>query len=321
MNRRYVVRRLLQVIPTALGIVTLTFVLVHLAPGDPALDFAGEGADQSQIDAARSYLGLDRPLPEQYVTYVRRLLGGDLGVSFVHRRPVLAVIGDRLPATLLLTGTAMAFSSVAGLALGLLAARRPGSRTDLGVSTLALGGYSLPAFWLAQLAILVVALRAGILPAGGMNDARAGYTGLAAAVDTARHLVLPALVLCVSEVALLLRVTRTGLVAESGREYLRAARARGLSRDQAFTRHALPNALLPVITVIGGRVGFLVSGAVLVEAVFNWPGLGRLLVEAGQSGDHPVILGMVLLVSLSVIVVNVVTDLVFARIDPRIRYR
>ena len=321
MTRRYLLRRLLQVVPTALGIVTITFALVHLAPGDPAVDFAGEGADQAQIEAARSYLGLDRPLPAQYATYVGHLATGDLGVSFVHRQPVTDLIADRLGPTLLLTTTAMALSTFLGLAVGSIAARRGRRRLGTALNTLALVAYSLPAFWVAQLAVLVVALKAGLLPAGGLNDARAGYTGLDAVVDTARHLVLPALVLSLSEVALLARVTRAGLVAESGREYLRAARAKGLSEDEAMSRHAFRNALLPVITVIGSRVGFLVSGAVLVETVFSWPGLGRLLVEAGQAGDQPVILGMVLLVSFSVVVVNVLTDLVFAWVDPRIRYR
>jgi peptide/nickel transport system permease protein len=320
-TRRYLVRRLLQVVPTVLGIVTLTFLLVHLSPGDPALEFAGEGADQGQIDAARSYLGLDRPLPQQYLTYAGRVLRGDLGTSFAKRQPVTEVIALRLPATILLTGTALALSTAVGIALGLLAARRPGSAADGATNTVALVAYSLPSFWVAQVVILFVALKAGLLPTGGMNTARAGYTGLSATVDTARHLVLPALVLSLSEVALLARVTRSGLLMQSGKDYLRAARAKGLSERATLLRHAFPNALLPVITVVGGRVGFLVSGAVLVETVFAWPGLGRLIVEAGQSGDHPVILGMVLLISFAVIVVNLVTDLVYAWVDPRIRYR
>lgn len=321
MNRRFVVRRLLQVVPTVFGIVTITFALVHLAPGDPALDFAGEGADQVQIDAARAYLGLDRPLPAQYASYVGRLARGDLGVSFVQRQPVRDLIAMRLPATVLLTGTALALSTAVGLALGIWTGRRPHGGIDAGVNLGVLVTYSLPGFWLAQVLILVVALRAGLLPAGGISDARAGHTGAAAAVDTARHLILPALVLAVSEVALLVRVTRTGLRGERGREYVRTARAKGVSEAEVVRHHALPNALLPVITVIGSRVGFLVSGAVLVESVFNWPGLGRLLVEAGQAGDHPVILAMVLLVALVVIVANLVTDLVYAWVDPRIRHR
>jgi peptide/nickel transport system permease protein len=176
----------------------------------------------------------------------------------------------------------------------------------------------MPAFWLAQLAVLTLALKAGLFPTGAMTDARVAHTGLSATVDIGRHLVLPALVLALSEVALLLRVTRSGLVEELGNDYVAAARAKGVPENVLLKHHALPNALLPVVTVIGSRVGFLVSGAVLVESVFGWPGLGRLLVDAAQSGDHPVILGMVLLISFSVVLANLLTDLAYAWIDPRI---
>lgn len=318
MSRRYVLRRLLHVLPTVAGIVALTFALVHLAPGDPALEFAGEGADQAQIDAARSYLGLDRPLSEQFVLYVRHLARGDLGTSYSQQRPVTEVIGIRLSATLLLTGTALVASTLAGIGIGVLAARRPRRALDAVVSTSSLLLYSLPAFWLAQLAIMALALRAGLFPAGGMRDAREASTGLAAARDVARHLALPALVLATSEIALVVRVTRAGLLQQARQDYVRLARAKGLPAGQAMARHALPNALLPVLTIVGSRVGYLVSGAVLVESVFGWPGLGKVLVDAARSGDQPVILGMVLLVSFTVVTANLVTDLVCAWIDPRI---
>ncbi len=320
-NRRYVVRRLLQVVPTVLGIVTLSFALVHLTPGDPAREFAGEGADQAQIDAARSYLGLDRPVPEQFTTYLRHLLHGDLGTSYAQRMPVTEVIGIRLSATLLLTGTALVVSTVAGVGFGVLAARRPLRWLDNAVSTASLLVYSLPAFWLAQLAIMALALKVHLFPAGGMTDAREAYTGLAAARDIAHHLALPALVLALSETALVVRVTRAGLLQQAGQEYVRSARAKGLPQEQAVARHALPNALLPVLTIVGSRVGYLVSGAVLVESVFGWPGLGKALVDAAQAGDHPVILGMVLLVSATVVTANLATDMACAWIDPRIAAR
>ena len=321
MSRRYAVRRLCLVVPTLAGILVLTFVLVHVAPGDPALDFAGEGADQAQIDSARTYLGLDRPLAEQFVTYVRRLAGGDLGTSYVQRRPVTEVIGIRLPATLLLTGSALVASTLAGIGLGVVAARRPRRWLDNLVSTSSLVVYSLPAFWLAQLAIMALALHFRLFPSSGLTDARRAYTGLAAAGDVARHLVLPALVLALSETALVVRVTRAGLLQQAGQHYVRTARAKGLPQDQAVARHALPNALLPVLTIVGSRIGYLVSGAVLVESVFGWPGLGKVLVDAAQAGDHPVILGMVLLVSAAVVSANLATDLVCAWIDPRIAAR
>lgn len=187
------------------------------------------------------------------------------------------------------------------------------------MGTTSLLAYSLPGFWVAQIAILTLAVQAGIFPASGMTDARSTFTGLDATSDVARHLILPALVLALSEVALLVRVTRSGLLREVSLGYVLTARAKGASPDRVLGRHALPNALLPVVTIIGSRVGFLVSGAVLVESVFGWPGLGRLLVDAAQSGDHAVILGMVLLVSFSVIMANLLTDLAYAWIDPRIR--
>ncbi len=303
------------------GIFVLTFVLAHLAPGDPARDFAGEGADASQIEAAEVYLGLDRPLPEQFVVYVGRVVTGDLGTSYVQRQPVTTVIRLRLPPTLLLMGSALAVSSLAGVVLGLSTARRPKSASAKATSTLTMLAYSLPGFWLGQLMVITFAIRAGILPAGGMNDAREAYTGLAAVVDTARHLMLPVFVLALSETALLARVTGSAVRRQVGANYMRTAAAKGLGRDEAFARHALPNALLPVVTVIGGRLGFLVSGAVLIESVFAWPGLGRLLVEASRSNDHPVILGMVLMVSFAVVGATLLTDLVYSRVDPRIRFR
>jgi peptide/nickel transport system permease protein len=182
-------------------------------------------------------------------------------------------------------------------------------------------GYALPVFWLAQLALLSLAFRAGWFPIQGMTDARAEYSGWAHVFDVVRHLTLPALVLAVSEVALVARVARTGLIQQQSADYVRTANAKGLSPSGALFHHALPNAMLPVITVIGARVGGLLSGAVLVESVFGWPGLGLLLVRATETRDHPVLLGLVLLVAFSVLLVNLVTDLVYGWIDPRIRYR
>jgi peptide/nickel transport system permease protein len=320
-SRRYALRRLLQVIPTLAVILATTFLLAHAVPGDPAEALAGDGADPIQIAAVREELGLDRPLVDQFLGYSGSVLSGDLGTSYVHRRPVAQLIRERIPATLLLTGTAMALSTVGGLAFGMIAARRPFGWVDLGVSTAALVGYALPVFWLAQLAVLAFALGLGVLPVQGMENAGLDLRGLDRVLDIARHLVLPSLVLAASEVALLTRMTRAGLLQEQGKGYIRTADAKGLERSQVLRRHALPNALLPVVTLLGTRVGFLISGAVLVENVFAWPGLGRLLVESAQSRDYSVVLGMVLLVTFALVVANLVTDLAYARIDPRIAYR
>jgi peptide/nickel transport system permease protein len=320
-NARYVARRVLQVLPTVLGILVVTFAVIQLAPGDPVVAVASGNGDAEYYAFMREKFGLDRSVPAQFLTYTANVLQGDLGVSFAQGRSVTDLIGERLPATMLLMGTALALSTVGGVVLGALAARRPFGPVDLTVSSVALVGYALPVFWVAQLALLLIAYRTGWFPIQGMTDARAAYTGWAHVADVARHLALPALVLAVSEVALVARVTRSGLLQERAREYVRTAAAKGLSTTGALVRHALPNALLPVVTIVGSRVGFLFSGAVLVETVFGWPGLGRLLLAAAEQRDHPVMLGMVLLVAFSVVLANLLTDFAYAYIDPRIRYR
>ena len=320
MSGRYVVRRLFQAAVAVVGIVLLTFGLLHLAPGDAVDALAGEGGDPEYYAYLRSLLKLDEPMPQQLLTYAGNVLRGEMGRSFVQARPVTEIIGERLWPTLLLMGTSLVLSSFGGIALAALAARKPFGRFDLGVSTMALIGYAVPAFWLGQVAILTVALRTGWFPLQGLTDARAQYTGWAHTFDILRHLALPALVLAVSEVALITRVARTGLLQELGRDYVRTARAKGAPESRVLTRHALPNALLPVVTIIGSRVGFLFSGAVVIETVFSWPGLGSLIVASSQTSDRPVLLGLVLLVAFSVVAANLVTDLVYGWIDPRIRY-
>lgn len=321
MNRRYVVRRLLQVLPAVASILVVTFAVVQAAPGDPVVAVAGESGDAEYYAFMREKFGLDRPIIEQFWTYVTNVLRGDLGVSFVQGQEVVDLILERVPATLLLMSTAVVVSTIGGVMLGALAARRPFGPFDLGVSTGALVGYALPSFWLAQLAMLTIAFRTGWFPIQGMTDARADYSGLAHYLDVAHHMVLPALVLAASEVALITRIARTGILAEMDSDYIKVAQAKGLSPTGALMHHALRNALLPVVTVVGTRIGFLFSGAVLVETVFGWPGLGRLVLSAAQTRDHPLLLGMVLLVAFSLVLSNLITDLIYARVDPRIRYR
>ena len=321
MNRRYVLRRLLQVLPAVASILIVTFAVVQAAPGDPVVAVAGESGNEEYYAFMREKFGLDRPVVEQFWTYATNVLRGDMGVSFVQGQEVVSLILERVPATLLLMGSALLVSTVGGVALGALAARRPFGPFDLGVSTGALIGYALPSFWLAQLAMLTIAFRTGWFPIQGMTDARADYSGLAHYLDIARHLVLPSLVLAASEVALITRIARTGILAEMDSDYVRVAQAKGLSSTGALVHHALRNALLPVVTVVGTRIGFLFSGAVLVETVFGWPGLGRLVLSAAQTRDHPLLLGMVLVVAFSLVLSNLLTDLLYARVDPRIRYR
>jgi len=316
----FVLRRLGRGALAVATILVVTFGLIQLAPGDAVDALAGAGGDEATNDYLRSYLQLDRPVWEQFGSYAYNLVRGDLGVSFVQGgTPVVELIGDRLGATLLLVGTALALSSIGGILLGALVARWPFGRFDAAVSSLSLVAFAIPTFWLAQIFVLVFAIRAGWFPIQGMTDARSDYTGWAAVGDVAYHLVLPATVLAVSQLALVARVTRSGLLAEKSNDYVRTARAKGATERRAILGHALPNALLPVVTVIGTRVGLLFTYATVTEIVFGWPGLGTLLLTASQSRDRPVLLGLVLLVSVSVVLANLLTDLVYGWIDPRAR--
>jgi peptide/nickel transport system permease protein len=321
LSGRYLAWRLLQVLPAAAGILLIGFVLIHAAPGDPVLALAGEHGDAAYYEFMRDRYGLDRPLPQQLATYAGRVVRGDFGTSYVHGRPALDVILERAPATVLLTGVALLLSILLGLPLGALAARRPHGVRDAAITTAALGLYSAPVFWIAQLAILAVALRLGLFPVQGMSTAGSGATGVAHALDVARHLALPALVLASQEMAAMVRLTRSGLIAELATDHVRTARAKGLTERVVLVRHALPRALLPVVTVVGARAGHLIAGAVIVEIVFGWPGLGRLLIVALQTRDAPILLGLFFVVALTVILANLITDLVYAAIDPRVRYR
>ncbi len=320
MPSRYLLRRLAQVLPTVAGLLVLNFSVIHLAPGDPVIALGGEHGDAAYYAFLRTRFGLDRPLPEQLVTYVTNVLRGDLGTSFVHGRPVLAVIAERLPATLLLAATALALSSVAGVGLGALAARHARRPADLTLSTVALLGYATPSFWLGQMALLALAVGTGLFPVQGMTDARNPQSGFGYLLDVLHHLALPALVLAANELALTSRLVRTGLLEALGTDYVRTARAKGLPEGLVI-RHALRNVMLPVITVIGSRAGMFLSGAVLVEVVFAWPGLGRLLLSSLLARDYPALLGMFMLISLGVVLANLITDLAYAWLDPRIRYQ
>jgi peptide/nickel transport system permease protein len=316
----YIARRVAQLVPAMAMILVITFVLVQVAPGDPVGTFAGEYADEEARAAIREQWGLDRPMWSQLLTYSGRLIRGDLGESYVYGRAVTTIIGERLPATLLLTGTALVLSLTWGLLLGLVSARRPSGLLDGAVNGSSLLVNAVPSFFLAQLAILVIGLRWGV-PFVGMTDTRVDYRGLEHVVDVGRHLALPAVVLAVSEVTLVARLTRTGLLSQMEEPYTRTAEAKGLAPDVVLSRHALRNASLPLITVVGARIGFLFSGAVIIETVFSWPGVGGLLVAAVNTGDRPMTLGLVLMVATSVLIANLVTDLVYAWVDPRIRHR
>ena len=321
MGWRYLLRRVAQLVPAVAMVLVVTFTLIHLVPGDPVGAFAGEDAGVEAREALRRQFGLDQPLWRQFATYVTNVLHGDLGNSIVYARPVSTLVAERLPATLLLATTSLVLSVLGGVFLGKVAARRPSGPLDISVTGAALVGHAIPGFFLAQVAILLLGLRWGIFPVLGMTDGRIRYTGIKQVLDVGHHLILPALVLAASEITLVARLTRTGLIEQMGQDYVRTAAAKGVPERAVLSRHGFPNAALPLITVIGNRVGFLLSGAVIIETVFSWPGMGLLLVNSVETGDRPLTLGLVLLVAVGVLVANLLTDLVYARVDPRIRYR
>lgn len=316
---RYVVRRLLQLLPSVAGILLISFLIVELSPGDPVLSLAGESGDAAYYERMRERFGLDQPLHVRLGAYVANVLQGDLGTSYIHGRPALGVVLDRLPATLLLAGTAMVISSIVGIVLGVIAANRAGGVVDAAVNTLSLGFYAAPVFWVGLMALLAFSLHLGLFPVTGMTSLGASEGGFAQVLDVAHHLALPALVLASQEIAAVARLTRGGLIEQLRSDHVRTAVAKGARRTVVVTRHALRLALLPVITIIGARVGHLLSGAVVVELVFSWPGIGRLMITAVQDGNTPVLLTIVLLVAVSVILANLITDLAYGRLDPRIR--
>ncbi len=318
----YLLQRLLYLVPLLLGAVTIVFVLVHMAPGNPVDYIIGEsGADKEMIARLTADMGLDRPLYIQLLRYLGQVATGNLGYSFVSNMPVLELILDRLPATLLLMASQLVFSISLGVGLGVLSARRPNSLLDNSITVFSLASFAVPVFWLGQLLILGFGYYLDWLPIQGMVDLRAGYTGFDLVLDVARHMVLPVLTLTLYNLALILRLTRGSMLEVVGQEYVKVARAKGLSENTVMIKHAQRNALLPVVTVVGLEFRALIAGAVLTETVFAWPGLGRLTFDAIHARDYPLLMGMFIFISVLVAVGNLVTDLLYALLDPRIRYR
>ncbi len=316
---RYWGRRLLQAIPLSLGVVVLTFVLIHAAPGDPVATLAGEQSTAQYQAQLRHDLGLDRPLYVQLVRYVAAIVRGNLGYSFTFGQPVLALILARTPATLLLMATALVISTILGVALGVETATHARSPWWNLASVAAAIAYSLPAFWVGEILILIFAVQFRWLPIVGMTSLE-GYSGLAHWLDLGRHLVLPTLTLVSFNLALFARLTRASMLEVLAQEYVVVARAKGLTPRNVVYKHALRSALLPVITIVGLNLGTMLAGFVLVETVFGWPGLGRLTFDAVGARDYPVISGLFLLTSEAVIAANLLTDLLYGIVDPRVRY-
>jgi peptide/nickel transport system permease protein len=316
---RYMLRRLLQAVPLILGILVITFALIHLAPGDPLIFLAGEGGSASFYAEMRARYGLDQPLVVQFGQYIATTLHGDFGYSFVYQQPVFRVIVGRLPATLLLMGAAIVLSTTIGLAMGVASAIRPHSPLDHGIAVFTLATYAMPVFWLGQLLVLLFAVRLNLLPVQGMVTAREEYTGIHHVLDVTRHLALPAVTLALPQLALTARLTRTSLREALAEDFITVARAKGLSERAVLWSHALRTALLPIVTVTGGHISVVLTGAALTETIFAWPGIGRLLLDAALKRDYPLLMAIFLLVSATVILVNLITDLVYTMLDPRVR--
>lgn len=317
---RYLLRRLVQALPLLLGILVINFTLIHLAPGDPIYALAGDGGDAAYYAAMRARFGLDRPLPEQLARYLLNAARGDFGYSFKYSQPVFGVILERIPATLLLMVTGLVIATLLGIWLGAQAAQRGDTLGGHVLTVFTLVGGALPAFWLGQMLVIVFAAQLKLFPIQGMTTVRAGYTGWRAILDMAHHLVLPATTLGLLQMTLVARLTRTGVREMLAEDFVRTAYAKGLSRSVTLYRHVLRNALLPVVTVVGGHIGTLLAGAVLTEMIFAWPGLGRLLYDATLARDYPLLMALLFVVSMMVILVNLLTDLIYAFLDPRIRF-
>jgi peptide/nickel transport system permease protein len=312
--------RLVKAVAVVLAIVVCNFFLVHAAPGDPASVMAGQSgaADPLFLEQLRRQFGLDQPLHVQLWLYLKSVVTLDLGFSHRQQAPVAILIWERLPATLLLTGAAFSFAVVAGVTLGALAAQRVGRWADSLITVLALTFYATPLFWVGLMLVLVFSVWLEWLPSFGMSSVGADLTGMAAVFDVAQHLLLPALTLGLFYMAVYARLTRATMLEVQDQDFVKTARAKGVPEGRITRAHVLRNALLPVITFAGIQAGQLIGGSILVETVFAWPGIGRLAFEALLARDYAVLLGVFFCTSVIVVLFNLMTDLLYALIDPRV---
>ena len=304
---QYAVKRIFWFIPILLGVATVTFLLLYVLPGDPVLSMVGERYDSATIEKLRTQMHLDDPLPKRYVRYLSDLVHLDLGTSYITGVPVWKSIQERAPHTFRLAVAAMTIAVVLGMGIGILAAWKRGSPFDYLLVGGSVVGVSMPVFWLGVLLIYVFSARLGLLPASGFGNGQLAY------------LVLPALTLSQASTAYVARITRSSVLDEVGENYVKAARAKGLSEPRLLVHHALRNALLPIITVVGIDFGSYLSGAVLTESIFAWPGLGRFTLDAILKRDLPAIQGSVLFMAAAFMLVNLAVDILYARVDPRVK--
>jgi peptide/nickel transport system permease protein len=318
----YVLKRLLQSIPLLLFVMAINFLIIHAAPGDPITYLYGASAEVSaeQLARLRQQMGLDQPIHVQFLLYLRQLGRGDLGFSAINRKPVLDLILERLPATLVLMSAAFVFSVLIGGLWGVVSAVKARTQIDYWVTMVSLFGYSMPTFWLGLILILVFSLQLGWFPTMGMTTLGLELSGWSGLADVLHHLVLPTITLGMFYLAIYARLVRASMLEVLGQDFITAAWSKGLPGRAIYYKHALRNALLPVITIAGLQIGFMFTGAVLTETIFAWPGMGSLTYQAILQRDYALLMGLFLMVSVCVIVMNLFTDLIYTVVDPRIRY-
>ncbi len=330
----YIIKRLIQIIPVIIGVTIIAFALIHLAPGDPARTMLGQHATQQEINEIREKYGLDEPLYIQYVIWLNDVIHGDLGRSILTKEFVINEIAARFPNTIELTIAAMIFAIIIGALAGIISASKQYSITDYTVMGIALFGISMPVFWLGIMLMLIFGVILGWLPIGGRIDLFIPFhrvTGFMvidsiitgnfkALISILKHLILPAIALGTIPMAMIARVTRSSMLEVLRQDFIRTERAKGLSERAVIYKHAVRNAMIPVITVIGLNFGLLLAGAILTETVFSWPGLGRLVVTSVYERDYPLVVGCILVFSLVFVIVNLITDILYTYIDPRIKY-
>ncbi|MEM3397833.1 MAG: ABC transporter permease [Nitrososphaerota archaeon] len=316
----FIIKKLVQYIPMMFAVIIITFILVNMAPGDPIFILVGEVGDEEFVRAARARLGLDKPLHERFLIYVSSILKGDLGYSYLRSEPVAKLIIDRIPATLLLVLTAMFFSALVGIIIGTIAAAKRGI-LDVSLSTFSLVGISIPYFWLGQIILVIFAVKLGLFPLGGMVTVGRNYQGIDHILDVIHHLVLPVMTLAIFNLAYTTKITRGSVLEALTQDYIITARSKGLPESKVIFKHALRNALIPVVTYTGFNTGVLLIGAILTETVFAWPGMGSLLYDSIRLRDYPVILGIFIYGSIIIIIANLIVDILYGLLDPRIRVR
>lgn len=319
--KKYVIRRVFTGIITVIIVFALNFMLIKTAPGDPITTLMGKDNDSPEMrQALEEKYGLDKPLPVQFVSYLKTAVKGDLGTSIIYNRPVTKMISEKVGATVLLGLTAALLAALIGTFMGIYAARNEGGAFDIVSSGTSYAFNSMPNFWLGLMLIIIFSSNLGILPSYGMTDTRAGYTGIQHVLDIAKHMVLPVATLTLVLIPQYFRIAKSSVLQVTNEDFITTFRATGMSEKKIFNKYIFRNAILPTVTIFGISMAYLITGVTLIEIVFAWPGMGRLVMTAINQRDYPTLMGIYLIMSISVAVVMLIVDIVYAMLDPRIRY-